>query len=53
VATASPLRSGKLVGEIVGDDLAEQLPLLALEAHHLQLLDRREIRCRRIDGDAG
>src|ERR1700761_6399355 len=37
-ATSRPLlvRAGR-------DDVAEQLPLLVLEAHHLQLLDRRVI----------
>src|ERR1700734_3310360 len=31
------------VAELAAQDLAEQVPLLALEAHHLQLLDRGEV----------
>src|SRR5229473_8648286 len=31
---------GTLVAEIAAEDVAEQVPLLALEAHHLKLFDR-------------
>src|SRR5947208_9464648 len=36
-----PLRT--LVAEFPADDVAAQLPFLALEPHHLKLLDRREV----------
>src|ERR1700744_2656605 len=42
----------KLIAQIAGDDLAEQVPLLALEAHHLELADRREVGRRGVDLDA-
>src|SRR6476646_1675412 len=32
-----------LVAEFAADDVAEQLPFLALEPHHLKLLDRGEV----------
>src|SRR5450631_1221571 len=38
-----------LVGEFAADDVAEQIPLLALEAHHLKLLDRGEVGCCGVD----
>src|SRR3984957_20140156 len=41
-----------LVAQIVGDDGAEQVPLLALEPHHLQLLDRGEVGRPGVDLDA-
>src|SRR4051812_18254618 len=41
------------VAEIAADDVAEQFPLLALEPHHLQLRDRREVGGQGGDRDAG
>jgi hypothetical protein len=31
------------MAEFAADHVPEQIPLLALEAHHLKLLDRREV----------
>src|SRR5271169_2800317 len=41
------------IAELAADDVAEQLPFLALESHHLQLIDGSEIGRRGVDRDAG
>src|SRR3954451_17370940 len=41
-----------LVAQFAADDIAEQFPLLALEPHHLELLDGREISSAGADLDA-
>src|SRR3569832_1373739 len=41
------------VAYLTGDDVTEQLPLLALESYHLELLDRSKIVRRGVDLDAG
>src|SRR6266436_5482576 len=46
-----PLRA--LVAEFAADDVAEQLPFLALEPLHLKLLDRGEVGRRGVDRHAG
>src|SRR5262245_12605358 len=38
---------------LLAEDLAEKLPGLAVEARHLHLLDRREVRRAGVDADAG
>jgi len=44
VAQASAGRADlRLVAGFAADDVAEQLPFFALEAHQLKLLDRREV----------
>lgn len=45
--------SARSAADLAGDDVTEQLPLLALEAHELQLVDRGEIGRRGVDRDAG
>src|SRR4029077_16668725 len=42
-----------LVAQVAADDVAEQVPLVALEAHHLKLLDRVEVGGAGGDLDAG
>src|ERR1019366_2667689 len=39
-------------GDVAADDVTEQFPVLALEPHHLQLRQRREIGGRGVDLDA-
>src|SRR5262245_53231343 len=40
------------VAQIARDDVAEQVPLLTLKSHHLQLLDWREVGRRSVDLDS-
>src|SRR4051812_13500315 len=47
-----PRRETGSVAEFAADDVAEQFPFLALEPHHLKLLDRSVIGCAGIDLDS-
>src|SRR3954447_25293555 len=48
-----PRRETSLVAKLPADDVAEQVPLLALEPHHLQLLDHGEVGRASVDLDSG
>src|ERR1700756_2959491 len=52
-ATATLPSDGMSVAQLTRDDVAEQLPFLALEPLHLKLFDRGKIGRGRIDGDTG
>jgi hypothetical protein len=42
-----------VLAKIVGEDVAESLPSLAVECHELHLFDRKKVRWACIDFDAG